>query len=167
MLGVAPLVSSGARFTFFDMAPFNATLRGQLGAEQWQRRREAVLHPVAFRWLPTFHALEESEAEGVFRWCGQEGEVHVTNPSSQPRQVVVQMTCKTHVPGRWHLRIEGALWPQTVEVTTQGQVVTQRLLVPPGTQVLRFTCDSPLVPMPSDPRPLAFRVLNFTCREEF
>jgi phosphoglycerol transferase len=167
VVGVAPLVSAGERFAFFDMAGFSVSLRGHLGEEQWQRRREAVLHPVTFHWLPKFHALEESDEEGVFRWCGTDGEVQVTNPCPQPRQVVVQLTCKTHVPGTWHVRIDGDLWRQTVDVTTQGQVVTQRLRVPPGTRVLRFTCDSPLVPVPSDPRPLAFRVLNFTCREEF
>jgi phosphoglycerol transferase len=167
LLGVKPLVSSGERFAFFDMAPYNLALRRQFSEEDWQRRREAVLHPVTFRWLGTFHNLEGSEAGGLYRVCSRSGQVEVTNPFPQPRRVTVQMTCTTHVPGNWHLDIEGTLWRETVPVRTDGHSLTKGLTVPPGTHVLRFTCDAPLVPLPDDRRPVVFRVVSFTCREEF
>jgi phosphoglycerol transferase len=167
LLAVPPIISSGGRFAFFDMAGYNAGLRGQLGNAEWSRRHEAVLHPVTFSWLPMFHGLEESEADGLFRWCGPSGEVRVTNPSPEPRRVSVSLTFKTHVPGTWHVSINGNLWRETVPVTTAGRELTRSLVVPSGTFALHFTCDSPVVKVSGDRRTLVFRVFNFSCREEF
>jgi phosphoglycerol transferase len=167
LLDTAPLVSSTGRFAFYDMAPYTRALKEKLTDEEWRQRQEAVLHPVAFRWLPGWHLPEESEAEGTFRWCTGPGEVRITNDSDHPRRLTVRMTCQTPDAGPWHLRIDGELWQDEVRVDGQGRAVTKGLVVPPGTHAVRFTCDRPPAARPGDGRVLSFRILNFVAAEEF
>jgi phosphoglycerol transferase len=167
LLGTAPLVSSSGRFAFYDLAPYTPALRGQLTEEQWQQRREAVLHPVAFQWVRGFHLPELSDEEVTFRWCTGPGELRMTNDSDHPRRLTVRMTCQTPDAGPWHLRIEGELWQAEVPIDAQGRAVTKAFVVPPGNHNLRFTCNRPPAPRPGDGRVLSFRLVNFVAAEEF
>jgi phosphoglycerol transferase len=167
LLGTAPLVSSGGRFAFYDMAPYTRALKQQLTEGQWHQRHEAVLYPVAFRWGQGFHLPEEAEAEGTFRWCTGPGEVRITNDQDRPRRLTVRLTCQTPDAGPWHLRIDGDVWRDEVSVDAEGRAVTRALVVPPGTHVVRFTCDRPPAARPGDGRVLSFRLLNFVAAEEF
>jgi phosphoglycerol transferase len=167
MLGTAPLVSSSSRFAFYDLAPYTQSLKQPLNDHEWQARQEAVLHPVAFRWLPGWHLPEQSEAEGTFRWCTGPGELRITNEFDRPRRLTLRMTFQTPDAGPWHLRIEGELWQEEVPVDAQGRAVTKDVVVPPGTHTLRFTCDRRPSARPGDGRVLSFRVLNFVAAEEF
>jgi phosphoglycerol transferase len=167
LLDTAPLVSSSGRFAFYDLAPYTRALKQPLSDEEWQARQEAVLHPVAFRWLPGWHLPEQSEAEGTFRWCTGPGEVRITNDFDRPRRLTLRMTFQTPDAGPWHLRIEGDLWQEDVPIDGQGRAVAKDLVVPPGAHTLRFDCDRPRAARPGDGRVLSFRVLNFVAAEEF
>ena len=164
LLGVESLVSLSGRQTFFDMTPYVQALRARFTDQEWEQRQDQLAYPVELRWDESFRPAEKSPAEGSWRWCGAEGVLHVVNPSPRPRRVVLKMECS----GLWdqkapsRLVVDGAAGRHELSLTAERRPLELDVPVPPGDNVLRFSCDGRR--LRTDSGEVVFRIWDFEYR---
>jgi phosphoglycerol transferase len=163
LLSVQPLVSENGRFAFFDLAEHNRKLRDQYTDDEWEALKQAALHPLWIEWPNGFKGLEQAPGGDSWRWCSDQGEMRVHNPSEGPRQMKVRMTLAGSSSS--HMHITGDLVSEHLGIESSGTTWERIVCVPAGDHILRFQCDRPPADRPSQPHNLVFRVINFSCRE--
>jgi phosphoglycerol transferase len=160
-LGLARIESRDGRFWLYDIQPYAARMQAEYTPELWANTREAVLHPLLVQWLPQCSGME-GDAQRNWHWCGSQGGFSLENPSAQARKIEIDGAVVPGSAGTCSLRIDGPGWAETMPLRSGSpRPLTHSLTVPPGTSVVRLKsdCQRPLVP--TDPRPLVFRIDNF------
>ncbi len=161
LLAVSPLVSANARFLFFDMGLYQRRLRTSMSALEWDARHESVMNPVLAMWRGGFHRLDVAAGE-TSRWCSAKGQLWLLNESGKGRQVELEMVIIAADPGTCHLKIEGELYSDQLELRGQHPKMFQTVLtVPPGHHKLTFSCDGKKIDVPVGNRNLVFRIDGF------
>jgi phosphoglycerol transferase len=161
LLRTEPLVSGTGRQTFFDLSAYVRDLHTRFSDAEWDVERDYVLNPVSFDWVGSFSGLERSPGEGSWRWCGTEGRLLISNPCGRPRKMVLKMEVCGWNDAPARLTISGDLCQKELQLTAVRQRLDVELLAPPGDHCLSFACDGPIMPAPTDPRKLVFRVRDF------
>ena len=160
--GTAPIASRGGRLAFFELTPYVASLRRDLGPDRWAAESESALRPMIVTWHGGFYGREEGPGEITWHWSDGSGEVRVANPSGRPRRVEISMGLATMAqePARvWIAGLEG----EREYPADSG--VKAAMTIPPGGAVLRFRSDSRKVTQAGDPRALSFRVERLRIEE--
>jgi len=163
--GTPPLVSANGRLSFFDLTRATAELRAKYTPDEWQRKRETGWHPVVVQWKRGCFA-QEASADRTWRWCGSLAYGYVTNLSSSPVKVDVEIAGTTGYPQPANLSIESPWFSKTVQVSSGGGTFSAKATIPPGRHLLRLICDAPRVSAPADPRTLILRLDKFRISEE-
>lgn len=111
-------------------------------------------------WRGGFSTLETS-ASLDWRWCSEQGQLHVTNWSRGVQRVRIDMTLVPAQAAPAALRIESPFFDADLTITPEGTPLSKVLTVLPGRHVIHFACDGQVVHARGDLRPLVFKVLNF------
>jgi phosphoglycerol transferase len=156
-IGAEPMVSPCGRFTFFDVRPFVANLRRELGPDRWAAEAASALRPMVVTWHGGFYG-REGAGDMTWHWSDGSGEVRIANPTDRPRAVEVTMGLVAIDPAPSRVAIAGPDGPADYAT---GSVVKRSLVVPPGGATLTFSSDAKRVVLKGDPRTLAFRVEGF------
>lgn len=164
LLGRKPLVSSGERYAFFPLGEYTEELRRTHSAEEWKEKRDRALHPVLAAWGNGFSSLEQS-GDTTWRWCSSSGELRLINSSGMQKTVVISMSFATGQREPASLNVTAPGFSERLTVSQENSAYSKAVKLPPGTAVIKFTCDAKRVVGPSDPRTLVFRVNNFTLKE--
>ncbi|HVS40260.1 MAG TPA: hypothetical protein VMS17_32175 [Gemmataceae bacterium] len=165
LLDVAPQVSRTGQQSFFDMSGYIESLRSRYSDAEWEDRKAELL-PVELRWAVSFLPPEHNQAEGAWRWCGPDGDLHVVNPLDRPQRVVLKMECS----GLWdqttpsHLVLSGAGGRRDLVLTAQRQPLEIVLSAAPGDNTVHFSCDGRR--LSADVGVVVFRLWDVTCRTE-
>ena len=159
--GARPIEGAGGRLAFFDLTPYAAALRRDLGPDRWAAEFESALRPMVVTWRGGFYGREEG-AGVTWHWSGGSGEIRIANPSGRPRRVELSMGLATaeQRPAR--------VWVEGPGVATEWPADSSQrleLTVPPDGATLRFRSDARAVINGNDPRALAFRVERFRVEE--
>jgi phosphoglycerol transferase len=162
LLNTKPINSANQRMAFFNMANFVSQLRNQYTPEEWQLRRDAVLHPLRLQWKGGFSKLEGT-ADNHWRWCSSEGELHIDNP--RERKVIIEMVLKTGYRESSNMRIDSPWFSEKLEISVAGRFFSKEVTIPPGSYTIQFKSDARRIHAPPDPRVLVFRVVNFHLAE--
>ena len=166
LLNVEPLVSLSGRQSFFDMSTYVNALHQRFTDAEWEDQKDAALHPIELRWTGSFRGPEQSAAEGAWRWCGPEGELHIVNPSRRPRRVRLKMQCSglwdQQTPSR--LVVDGAAARRELSLDANRQPLEFDVAAPPGDHVLRFSCDG--TGLSDESGKVVFRLWEFEYRVE-
>ncbi len=123
-------------------------------------RLDAVSEPLDFEWTGGFSALERSP-DRTWRWCSYKGEATIENKAQKPRDVVLEMSLATGSETLADVCMEGPLFSACAKANAAGQSFSQRVVVPPGKHIVRFSTNASRINAPGDPRTLVFRVDNF------
>lgn len=158
LLGSEPSVSRYRRFVFFDLTPYVAELRRDLGPDRWASESQAALRPMILTWNGGFYEREEAPGGHSWHWSNGSGQVHIANPSDRSRRVLVTMSLATMSQKPAKVAITG---PDGTTEFTSGEDVSIPVRVPPNGTALRFRSNAEKVFQQDDPRVLAFRVERF------
>lgn len=158
--GGRAIVSTDGRLAFFDLAPVARRLRERYAGEEWQRRRDAVLHPLLLQWAGGCSELEGTPGND-WRWCSRSGELRVYNPSARAQRAALEMSLATGYATLSHVWIESPWFSERLDVNAAGTFFSKAITVPPGRSVIRFRSDARELDAPPDPRSLVFRIVNF------
>ena len=112
LLNVEPLVSLSGRQSFFDMSTYVNALHQRFTDAEWEDQKDAALHPIELCWTGSFRGPEQSAAEGAWRWCGPEGELHIINrppAAARPPEDAMLRPVGPQTPSR--LVVDGAAAP--------------------------------------------------------
>ncbi len=162
-----PIVGRDGKMAFYDLRPFAAALRRDLGPERWDAERAIAARPVTPEWGRGFSFRESGPDGKTWRWSSGEGEVRLTNPTDRPRRVTLSMALGLASPGRGTVRLEGpgGATEHAAAWGAAGVPCSLPVVVPPGGATLRFACDAPAIRPAGGRRSLVFRV-DGLCVEE-
>lgn len=164
LLNRKALVSSGQRYAFFPLGAYAEKLRRTYSAETWEEKRDRALHPVREAWGHSFSSLERF-GDTTWRWCSSSGELRLINSSGTQRTVVISMSFATGHREPASLNVTAAGFSEQLTVSQENSPYAKAVTLPPGTTIIKFTCDAKRVDAPWDKRTLVFRVDNFTVKE--
>ena len=160
--GAAPIASRDGRFAFYDLTPYVANLRRDLGPDRWAAESGRALRPMIVTWHGGFYGREEGQGGLSWHWSDGSGKVRIANPSGRPRRVDLSMGLVTMHPTPATVTIDG---PDGTGEYEAGREVSRSLVVPPGGVTLRFRSNALKIVQKDDPRTLAFRVERFRVAE--
>jgi phosphoglycerol transferase len=157
MLGPPQFTSDDGKLIFYDLRSFAAQLPAKYG-DQFEARREEVLHPLLLVWGFGFSELE-GVGETSLRWGAQDSDLLIVNDSPRPRQIKIETAFATQNDAT--LRINGSLLNTELKTGKEPVPFSQSLTIPPGKHGLHFHSDAQRVLAPGDFRNLVFKVINF------
>ncbi len=160
VLGSGPLVSGNQRLCFFSLTAYANRLRGKYTAAQWAAKRDMAFHPICVEWREGFYGAE-GPAPWVNRWCLSKGSLYLHNPSAWPVTVSVRIAFATVYDRPFSLKMDSTLLSATLQISARLRDISRTIVIPPGSHLIRFSCDAPPFVNPGDPRTLVFKVNKF------
>jgi hypothetical protein len=118
-----------------------------------------MTRPVEVKWGPGSYQ-EEAGSIGTWHWCSAACQVLLNNPASTQTRVRISMRVQSGYEQTAKLAVEGPAVADSVPVSFAGRDLSYTLVVPPGQQTLKMSCDGKRVDAPTDPRYMVFRVIN-------
>jgi hypothetical protein len=149
--------------SFFDLGLYNSKLAAKYGGT-FPSQRQIALSPLTPEWTSGCSSLEGG-AEVNWRWCSAEGELVINNALSQQRRIKLDMGLATGYEEPANLSLSGDLISEQLKINMNPTAYSKMLNLPPGRNVIRFSCDAKLLYAPSDGRSLVFKVMNFSLQE--
>ena len=162
-LQTKPLVSPNGRLIFFNLGDYAERLRGQYPDSEWQTKKELSFHPLLVDWKGGFSGFEH-RPDKTWRWCSNEGELHIKNLSQLPRTVKLDMAFATGYPELDDFVISGLISEQ-LKVNNNPVPYSKTVTIPPGESIIRFRSTAKRIVAPTDTRYLVFRVEDFKMTE--
>jgi phosphoglycerol transferase len=160
-LGAPEKFDLGGRWVFFGLSNWTNRLVGSLSESERAKRRDLARHPVAVEWGQGF-SVEETDKNHTWRWCGKNGVMRVVNESDLERLVELDAAFQQHSQGAYPLRIDiGGASTQLMLATNPGRYYARLILKPHSSQDIWLRFLGPALDAPTDPRELAFRVVEF------
>jgi phosphoglycerol transferase len=141
LLSVEPIVSANGRDLFFDMRPFVERARRPYTEDQWARRQAWSRQPTTLRWGSGAYS-ELNDGRDRWRCFRSRGELAIVNPLDEERRVTLRFRARAYHPAPAQLTLRGELLEATISINAIPTEFSRKLVVPPGTHVLRFECDA-------------------------
>jgi phosphoglycerol transferase len=163
LLQTEPLRSPNGRLLFFNIAGYRARLRENYSDSEWQAKQDLGMHPLLLDWRGGFSDYETLSGK-TWRWCSNEGELHLRNMSPRARTVKLEMSFATGHEQLDDLIISGLISEQ-LKVNWTPSFYSKTVTVPPGESVINFRSTAQRVDAPLDTRYLVFRVEDFKMTE--
>jgi len=154
-----PIVSDNGRLIFYNATDYSSRLRQKYSDSEWQAKQELTLHPLMLDWTGGFSGLESSP-EKNWRWCSNEGELHIYNTSARARRINLEMAFVSGYEQFADMAISG-LYSDQLKTNANPTSYSKTITVPPGESVIKFASNGRRVDAPLDPRVLIFRIENF------
>jgi phosphoglycerol transferase len=154
VLGERPIVSRDQRHSFFNLLPFAARFEARESSYAIGGLSQAMLYPPEVTWGYGFYA---DEGDGS-RWSLPAATAQIANTSTVTKRLILDTSILTLGHGRYPLTVtfpDGTVRHLIIGQTPEG--VSIIFNDPPGTHTLTFKSTAPIVPVPSDTRPLAVR----------
>lgn len=165
LLNKSPLVSENGRLAFYSLVPYRQLPPAQVPETANREAGKAgALQPVLVNWKGGFSYFEGTDAEN-WRWCSNQGELHLTNTLSKPKKIRLEMTLQTAHANASQLKLNGDMFTESLTITSGGRRFLKELVLPPGDHIINFQSDAAPLNAPGDPRVLIFRVNNFRLLE--
>jgi phosphoglycerol transferase len=154
-IGVAPVVSDGGRFSFFDLRPY----AGRVPATESRIISEAVLRPLRADFSSGFYPAQTS-GRSTWRWMSTHGTIRLSNPARAPRRVRLRAHLRAPAPATVVVRYDGAA-VETLRLAGPPVRLDVSVTVPPGSHVLTVATDGPPAPRrEADDRDLRLQLLE-------
>ena len=163
ILKIKPLTSQNERLAFFNLADYARSVREKYSDSEWEVKKELSFHPILVDWRGGFSALETGQ-EKTWRWCSNEGDLHIKNTSRIPRTIKLDMAFATGYPELDEFVISGAISDQ-LRVNNSPVSYSRTLTLPPGDSIIHFRSSARRIDEPRDPRFHVFRIENFKMTE--
>lgn len=164
-LGATEKFDLGGRWVFFGLSNWTNRLVGSLSELERAKRRDLARHPVAIEWGQGF-SFEETDKNQTWRWCGKNGVMRFVNESDFERLVELDAAFQEQSQGAYPLRIDtGGASTQLMLATDPGRYYARLILKPHTSQDIWLHFLGPALNVPTDPRELAFRVVEFHLTE--
>lgn len=163
VLQITPLISPNGRLVFFNLSDYATRLRRQYSNREWEVKQGFSFHPLLLEWKAGFSELE-MRADKNWRWCSNEGKLHLRNTSQLPRAIKLEMSFATGYEQLDDFAISGLISDQ-FKVNNKPHFYSKTLTVPPGESILTFRSAAPRVNAPLDTRVLVFRIEDFKITE--
>jgi phosphoglycerol transferase len=163
ILQAKPLNSPDGRLLFFNLSDYGRSLRQKYSDSEWEVKKELSFHPVLLDWLGGFSGLESGPVK-TWRWCSNDGELHIKNTSRIPRTLKLEMAFATGYPTLDDFSISGLISEQ-LRVNFTPVPYSKTVTVPPGESVIYFHSAAKRIDEPRDTRFLVFRIEDFKLTE--
>ncbi len=165
LLNVQPISSANNRLAFFNLTEYNLSTNAQYLSTAGVAKREMLINPLLMTWQGGFSGLE-GNADFNWRWCSSEGELRIYNTSKRERTVTLEMYFATGYEKLANLQLESSMFSTKLNINAKDTFFSKTVVIPPGRQVIKFSCNADRINAPGDPRALVFRVVNFSKQEE-
>jgi hypothetical protein len=145
LTGVAPVVSSDNRFSFFDLRAYAKELRTQVGSTEMDAAKAAVLHPFRFSLDVGFRSPESSGTES-WQWSSEpSSEITIFNSLSTPIRIRFSTTIRppTGVASTVWLSFPDGTHATYRLANVNGAQVNRDVLAPPGTSYIKVRGNGP------------------------
>ena len=163
ILQAKPLNSQDGRLLFFNLTDYGRSLREKYSESQWEVKKELSFHPLLVDWGGGFSGYESSPVKN-WRWCSNDGELHIKNTARLPRTIKIEMAFATGYPELDDFSISGAISDQ-LKVNYTPVPYSKTFTVQPGESVIYFHSAAKRIYEPRDTRFLVFRIEDFKLTE--
>jgi phosphoglycerol transferase len=150
-----PLVSPDGRYAFFSLASVVSDLKAHYDSKTLDK----IGHPVNASMGKGCWPVEIA-GDRSWNWCDARGELVVSNPSKETREVSVDMTIRTGWYQPSKVYVQGGGISDVVQANAVGQAWTGNLRIPPGESIYILRSDAQPVEAPGDSRHMVFMVQN-------
>jgi hypothetical protein len=164
LLNTTPFISTNKQLVFFDMTDFVTKLQQKYSPEQWALKRQHALNPLTLSWTNGFSDLEGS-GENSWRWSSYNGELWIKNPLGHDRRLNLEMELSSGYAEFANMNIASSAFSDWLRVNNQGVRYSKSMTVPPGTFIIRLSCEARRVGAPRDERTLVFKVMKLNWSE--
>ena len=163
VLQTKPLISPNGRLLFFNLTDYGRNLREKNSDLEWALKKELSFHPIMLEWSGGFSDLESGHGK-TWRWCSNEGELHLTNRSQLQRTIKLEMAFATGFPALDDFIVSGLISDE-LKVSNNPRSYSKTVTVPPGESIIRFRSSAKRIDEPRDSRFLVFRIEDFKMTE--
>jgi hypothetical protein len=143
-----------------------AALQAPLGEGYILKGRDELMYAAQGRQVEIEYGENNwfsAERYGSDFWCWTSGNsvVNVTNPHAKPLVTRLRFGLSVNERRNIKLLVNGVeAWNTTVAGTDMVNVLLNSVTLAPGENKIEFVTDTPATRVGTDPRPLAFRVMN-------
>jgi phosphoglycerol transferase len=160
ILNNTPLNSDNDRLYFFDMTLYNAQLKSQFTAEEYEQQKLNALYPLYIEFRDGFLPMEGNQDDNI-RFCTSQGELFITNFTDKDRTITIDATFETGYNELSALKIESSLVTKVLLINGAGFHYTDDFTVPPGNHIIKLSCDAQYIYFPRYQKDIVFAIVNF------
>jgi phosphoglycerol transferase len=135
LLEEPPLVNANQKRSFFSLLEHRQRLQSAMSAQDWEKARQHVLHPVTPHFRHGFF-LAAGLPECSPHCCGSQAVLTLDNPLPEARVVMLHVEFAVQFPA--HLTLQSDLWSATYEFHNGRLLIDKKLTVPPGSHPVRL-----------------------------
>ena len=160
-----PIASEDGKWLFFNLTRYTAALAQRFGHERLMRLQQLVANPVAVEWRSGC-SLRGNEPGRIFRWCGHDAVLALSNRTKDARDLRLSMVIVTRSPTPSAVEVDGPGGHTTFMASVSGAPYTSHATLPPNsTSLLRIHTDAPELPTPGVTTPLVFELVNLSLQD--
>jgi phosphoglycerol transferase len=157
--GPPAIVSTDARYAFFDLRGYARSLRASLGGQRIGELARATVTPVRLQFGQGFYDPDPLAGGARSYWANAVARLDVVNPTRSKVSALLTGTFVAGDTGRVEVRLPDGR-AQSVQVSPGGAPWRAELVIPPGALRVTFIAHVPQTIAPSDPRTLYVQMLR-------
>jgi hypothetical protein len=158
ILNTTPILSENKQLYFFDMRSFNNNLRKNYSEKDFLRNQESVYKTLKLDYLEEFSILEQDKDGNKWRWCGSDGILKITNPSSEKIELlfISEYRMASGQSGFSIIVNDG----ESMFFSADNDSMELKMSINPGINIVQFHSDAPKLEGTADKRELVFYLWN-------
>ncbi len=161
LLVIPPLASEDGKWLFFNLTHYTTALAQRVGHDRFLRWQQLVSNPIVVKWQSGC-SFAGAEPDRVFRWCGHDVELALSNNTVTARNLRLSMGIVTRSATPSAVSVDAPSGRSTFMASAYGTPYATRMILPPnGTSIVRIHTDAPESPTPGITTPLVFELINF------
>lgn len=160
VLNVSPIISDNGNLVFFNMASFNKTYYNKYTDDEIVKLKNELINFVGIGFGNGFYGVEES-GHSQRIWMSQEAELIINNYSEKEIEYELNFSASTGYNELSSLEIIIDKNKYNYEINANARVISQKILLKPGKNKIKFISYAIRVNAPEDPRKLYVKVTDF------
>ncbi len=160
VLNVSPIISDNGNLVFFNMVSFNKTYYNKYTDDEIAKLKNELINFVGVGFGNGFYGVEES-GQSQRIWMSQEAELIINNYSEEEIEYEMNFRASSGYNELSSLEIIIDKNIYNYAINADVRAISQKILLKPGKNKIKFISDAIRVNAPEDPRKLYVKVTDF------
>jgi phosphoglycerol transferase len=162
---IPPIASEDGKWLFFNLTQYTAHLAQRFGRERFSRVQQLVANPIDIQWRSGC-SLRSTDPARVFRWCGHDAVLALSNQTAHARSLRLSMVIVTRSTTPSAVDVDGPAGHSTFMASVYGAPYVSHATLPPhSTSLVLIHTDAPELPTPGVATPLIFELANLSVQD--
>lgn len=160
MLAVSPIVSDNGNLVFFDMSSYNKKYYGEHSDAEIARLKNNILNFVSVGFGNGFYEVEQNE-QSQWVWMSQKSDMIINNWTGKELEYEIKFNVSSGYVEFSSLKMVINKRIYNYDINLTGKTISQKVMLQPGENVIKFISDASKVEAPQDPRELYVKMADF------